>query len=302
MIAIDLGSNTLQVVEYDCSSNKKIAHFQKNVRTAQGLVESGVISKEAIKRVIEALKEAKKRIKFNNKEIFAVTTQALRVAKNQKEVVEEIYKEVGIKFRVISPLEEARLTLEAVKNRLFKLGFKGDFVLVDIGGGSTELIYYIDNHIYSKSFDLGIVTTANSCKSLEEIERFVEKKALLIEEFAKKFDNSNLIFCATAGTPTTIAAMKHNLTYATYDAEVVNGTILKVEELDFYLNRLLEMDKKEREVVVGVGRDDLIVAGIIIFKKIYEILGKEEAVVVDDGLSMGVALMGCKELEKNRGK
>jgi len=55
------------------------------------------------------------------------------------------------------------------------------------------------------------------------------------------------------------------------------------------------MSKKEKEIAVGVGRDDLIVAGIIIFKEIYKILNKEEAIIIDDGLREGVALLMCKE-------
>jgi len=294
VLAIDLGSNSLTIVKYDCQSKKELGSFLRNVRTAEKLVDSGIVSNEAVNRIVNAINEAKEQLNFKDATVKAVTTQALRVAKNSKEVIEEIYKKTGIKFEIISPQTEAKLTLIAVKNRLELLGIKSNFVLVDIGGGSTELSYYIDGKIYSKSFDLGIVTTANSCNSLEEIEEFVIKKSKKIKEFAKKFNNKELIFTATAGTPTTIAAMKLGMTYNTYDASKVTGTKLSLKELDYYLNKLLKMSQKEREITVGVGRDDLIVAGVIIFKEIYKILEKNEAIVIDDGLSMGVAISECE--------
>jgi exopolyphosphatase/guanosine-5'-triphosphate,3'-diphosphate pyrophosphatase len=293
VLAIDLGSNSLTIIKYDCSKKRQIYNFLKTVRTAEGLVDSGIISSEAVGRVIDAINEAKEILNFSDTKVKAVTTQALRVAKNAKEVVEKIYKSTGVKFKIITPKEEGELTLKAVKNRLELLGINSNFVLVDIGGGSTELSYYIDGKIYSKSFELGIVTTANSCNSLEEIEDFVAKKIKEIKDFAKEFNNKELIFSATAGTPTTLAAMKLGLNYETYDANLVTGTKLSLEEIDFYLNRLLKMNKKERQIAVGVGRDDLIVAGVIIFKEIYKILEKNEAIVIDDGLSMGVAISEC---------
>ena len=101
---------------------------------------------------------------------------------------------------------------------------------------------------------------------------------------------------ATAGTPTTIAAMKHGLNYQTYEATKINGTVLKLEELDYYLEKLLTMNKKEREIAVGVGRDDLIVAGVVIFKALYRVLNKNRAIVIDDSLREGAAIWACSNL------
>lgn len=293
VIAIDLGSNTLQAIKYDCVEKKVIKSFLKTVRTAEGLIASGKISKEATARVVDALLEAKEQLNFSNCKIEAVTTQALRVATNTKDVLNSIKEQTGVEFNIISPKIEAELTLKAVKARLDALDIMQNFVLCDIGGGSTEISYYIDGKIYSKSFELGIVTTANSTKSLEDIEHYVKEKALDIKEFIKNFNNSNLIFTATAGTPTTIAAMKLGMSYNTYDAAKVTGTNLSVQELNFYLDKLLNMSISERKIAVGVGRDDLIVAGVIIFKEIYSILNKNIALIIDDGLSIGVGLNAC---------
>ncbi len=69
---------------------------------------------------------------------------------------------------------------------------------------------------------------------------------------------------------------------------------MEKNELDFYLKKLLAMPFKEREITVGVGRSDLIAAGILIFKQLYSIVEFDVCVVIDDGLREGVALEGCQ--------
>ncbi len=103
------------------------------------------------------------------------------------------------------------------------------------------------------------------------------------------------MFVATAGTPTTIAAFKQGLDYAHYDVEKVNGTVLSLQDLDEALERLLSMNTKERERWVGVGRDDLIVAGVLIVKSIMIAAGFKTMLVIDDGLREGLALQKCQE-------
>jgi len=296
VIAIDLGSNTLRVLKYSCTKGIEIADYEKVVRTANSLNINGLIDEDTINRVIGAIKEAKEKINFDNSKIFAVTTEALRVAKNSTDVLNKIKKATEVEIKIISGEEEAQLTLLAVKNRLHKLNIEGNFVLVDIGGGSTELIFYIDGNIYSKSFKLGIVTVATAANSLKEIKELIDIKAKEVEEFAKQFRQYKLNFVATAGTPTTVASMKIGLTYNTYNPKLINGVKLYRDELDIYLQKLLSMSKKDKEIAVGVGRDDLIVAGIVIFEKIYDILNSSVSIIVDDGLREGVALTACESL------
>ncbi|RRS30292.1 MAG: phosphatase [Epsilonproteobacteria bacterium (ex Lamellibrachia satsuma)] len=298
MIAIDLGSNTLRVLEYDCDSVKPIAEYEKIVKTADGLGETGIINDAALQRVIDAIKEAQERIGFSGQKVRAVTTEAVRSASNTKEVLEQIAQQTGIHFEVIDGEEEAKLTLLAVKHRLDKLHFASDsFVLVDMGGGSTELIFHYPNETVSKSFPIGIVTVAQSYADLESIQKELPKKMLEMQMFCTEIYATRgkvNAFVATAGTPTTVAAMKLGQTYETYDAKKINGTSLKVSELDLYLKKLLAMPLDKREVAVGTGRSDLIEAGILIFKQLYAIVEFENCVVIDDGLREGVALEACR--------
>lgn len=299
MIAIDLGSNTLRVLAYDCATGKQSAEYEKVVKTADGLVEHGQINDAAVVRIIEAIKEAQQKIDFSVQRVKAVTTEAVRRASNSDEVLSRIKKETAVTFEIISGEEEARLTLKAVKNRLLKLQHASNtFVLVDIGGGSTELIFHYENETISKSFPIGIVTIAQTYENLDKIQKALPEEMLSMQMFCAEIyatRGKTDSFVATAGTPTTVAAMKLGQDYESYDASRINGTSLEVHELDFYLKKLLSMPFEERETAVGTGRSDLIAAGILIYKQLYLLLEFDTCVIVDDGLREGVALDGCGE-------
>jgi len=302
VIAIDLGSNTLRVVEYDCISRRTTASFEKIVKTADKLSSTGVIDHTAVERVIYAIKEAEDMIDFKGQEIVAVTTEAVRQAENAEDVLRRIKEETGISFHVISGEEEAGLTLLAVRERLHRLHLDAErFVLIDIGGGSTEVIFHYPEGTISKSFPIGIVTIAQTYGDLDTIAQALPEEMLSIqmfaaETYATKGEVEALV--ATAGTPTTVAAMKLGQTYATYDAARINGTILYQNELTIYLEKLLSLPLEAREVMVGTGRSDLIAAGILIFKQLCTVLEFETCIVVDDGLREGVALQWCKAHHK----
>ncbi len=304
MIAIDLGSNTLRVIQLDCQSGVFGATFEKIVKTADGLVQTGMISSEAVERVIDAISEAKKNIDFSADKIHAVTTEAIRRASNSQAVLAQIKRETGISFEVISGEKEAALTLLAVEHRLKHLGREEDrdlssFVLVDIGGGSTELIFRYPEQTITQSFPVGIVTVAQQYETLERIDAALPELMKEMQQFAQivVLRHGTLdTFVATAGTPTTVAAMKLGQNYATYDPALINGTFLDVQELDHYLKVLLAMPFEEREVTVGVGRSDLIAAGILIFRQLFVLLGMRECIVIDDSLREGLALEKCSDL------
>ncbi|WP_457602713.1 Ppx/GppA phosphatase family protein [Nitratifractor sp.] len=297
-IGIDLGSNTLRGVKLDCASGDFVAEYEKIVRTADGLVESGRISEAAVERIVAGLKELREALGFDEAAVRAVTTEAMRRASNREEVLRRIEEKSGVRFEIIDAEEEACLTLLAVERRLERLGELADsFVLADIGGGSTELIFRTPRETFSRSFELGIVTLSQEAGSWERVPEVLERKISPLREYVSALYSSvgrPAHFVATAGTPTTVAAMKLGMNYANYDGRRINGTVLRKEELRGALERLLAMSPKERRIAVGVGRDDLIAAGIMIFEALYDLLGFEECSVIDDGLREGVALAFCE--------
>lgn len=297
MIAIDLGSNSLRVLAFDCKTKKEIFATTQVVKTADNLVHTGVIAKETINRIVKTLNSIKKEFDFKEHKIRAVTTEALRRAKNSNEVLQKIKEATDIEFEIISGEEEALLTLEAVKFRLEKLNIENEkFALIDIGGGSTEIIFKNRENIVTQSFPIGIVTVTQSYNSYNEIKEALIKDMKQIEEFAKKISNfEDFIFVGTAGTPTTLASLKLGLTYNTYSAKKINGTILEKKDLDIYFKKLLNMSEENRVYNVGTGRSDLVSTGILIFQRLYEILNIKNSIVVDDGLREGVAINECSK-------
>jgi exopolyphosphatase/guanosine-5'-triphosphate,3'-diphosphate pyrophosphatase len=298
MIAIDLGSNTIRMVKWDCEKNERVAEFEKIVKTADNLVKTKKISEEAVERIIEAIKEAKEKMDFDD-DVKAVGTEALRRAENADEVIEKIKRETGIEIEIISPEEEANFTALAVENCLKKCGYENkNFFLVDIGGGSTELILKHKDELISKSFKIGIVTFTQKYKTPEAIKFAVKKEASKFKEFidfAFHAFKKPKIFVASSGTPTTIAALKLGMEYKTYDPQKVNGTVVTLEDLEYWGEKLMKMEMKKREKLVGIGRGDLIISGIMIFKEIFKITKYRECVICDDGVREGVAVWACSQ-------
>ena len=190
MIAIDLGSNTLRMVEYDGQTWGKT--FEKIVRTAQGLDQSGMIQDSTVEWIITAIEEAKTLLDFEGQTIVAVTTAAMRMAHNSHDVREAFLQRTGINFRVISGEEEAKLTLMAVQHRLNALGITSpSWALVDIGGGSTEIIVVNGENSEAKSLPFGIVTMSESGDSEGRLTLFREA---LLEALPENIPKSDYLF------------------------------------------------------------------------------------------------------------
>jgi exopolyphosphatase/guanosine-5'-triphosphate,3'-diphosphate pyrophosphatase len=293
MIACDLGSNTLRVVEIECQTKERVKEFEKIVKTAEGIETDGNISQEAIQRVIDAVKACQKEFDFSDG-YSAVTTAAVRYAQNGQEVIRKIYEETGILFEIIDGSKEAEFTRLGVENRLKKLGMQTEsYMLLDLGGGSSEVVVKEGARIFSRSFPVGIVTMVEKY-GLKELEKGIASSCREIALFARGIEEKPDYFVGSSGTPTTIAAFLQGIDYAHYDYRKINGYHLSVVKMQEALNRLLALDKESRQRWVGTGRDDLIIAGVKILMEIVRIFGYDEIIVIDDGLREGVGLSRCK--------
>ncbi len=297
MISIDLGSNTFRCIEYDCASSQWGGEFERIVKTADRMHESGMIDTAAVERVITAIEDAKEVLDFSAQPVKAVTTAAMRMASNSRSVLAEIARRTGVVFEIIDAEREAFYTTIAVRNRLLHLGLGAEkFVLVDIGGGSTEVIFVNAAKQQSKSFPIGIVTVAQQCSSPAEVRTTLQGMLQPVREYvAQVYASAGRPeqFVSTAGTPTTIASFLQGMTYDTYDVERINGYVLSLEACGKALEGLLSLDEKTRAEYVGVGRETLIVAGVVIVEEFYKLLGFETSVIVDDGVREGVAIDYC---------
>ncbi len=289
IISCDLGSNSFRVLIYDFDKDEAIGDFETTVGTADGLKQTGNISDEALERIIKAIKKSIEKLQYNPKNAIAVTTSAMRQAKNSIYILQQIQNETGISFTIISGDEEARLTLLGLQYSLKKERFNSEnIILVDIGGGSTEIIFVKDNIPIYQSFEVGIVTLTQSLNKKDILNQFTKDIQNHINSLA--FDIDSLQLIATAGTPTTIAALKHNLNYKTYDKTIINGTKVYMKDLDYYNNYLQSISVDEAQILTGTNRVQYIGSGIDIFKLIYKELKKEFSIVFDEGLREGVVV------------
>ena len=301
MIAIDLGSNSFRCIEYNCERKRFGRNFERIVKTADKMHETGFISDSAVERVVSALQEADSILDLQSNIVKAVTTQAMRTASNSGDVLTKIKEQSGVEFQIIDADKEAYYTLIAVEARLKALAIESShFVLIDVGGGSTEIIFYKDGKMESRSFPIGIVTTAQICDEDRDIHTYLEEQFQELVTYVKAYYRAvckPVSFVATAGTPTTMAAYLLGMNYQDYDVDRVNGYRLTLDGTQKSLDDLIAMSEERRAEIVGVGRESLISAGIVIVQKLYDVLGFDEAVVIDDGVREGVAIDHCRNLE-----
>lgn len=293
IVTIDLGSNSFRVLKYDYKNHKIISEFNEVVGMADGLVETLNISKDAMIRVINAINKASQDLNFDPKDAVCVTTAAMRKALNNKEVLSFFEEKTGAKFSIIDANEEARLTLLAVKYALKREKINSEnFVLLDIGGGSTEIVVNTAQNYEAKSFDFGIVTMTQKSIKKGDLEKDLNDRKIQIKEFLNslKIDLKDYSFVATAGTPTTIAAIKLGQDYFSYDRNIVNGTKVNLNDLEDSLKIFKSHSKDELTKLVGQGRVEFMEVGTYIYKMVFQVLQKDESIVLDDGLREGVAI------------
>ncbi len=303
VVAVDLGSNTCRAIEYDCVTGTFGRECERIVKTADRMHETGRISGEAVERIVAALEEAEALLDLSNRRYRAVTTAAMRMASNRTEVLERIEKRTGIRFEIIDADREADYTLKAVRARLARLGRDSrSLAMVDIGGGSTEVIFYQNGERISHSFPIGIVTIAQQCSGPDAVRRLLETHLSGVRQFVRDYyavHGRVETFVTTAGTPTTIAAFLQGMSYSSYDPARINGFELTREDCEHALDDLLRLDEKTRSVYVAVGRETFIVAGVVIVEAFYDVLGFDRSVVIDDGVREGVAIDACSQSDFN---
>ena len=279
--AIDIGTNSMRLLlcKYD---NKKFAHKEKHLivtRIGQGLSDAGVISQEAIERNIDALKVFKgKADAYGADELIAIATSAVRDALNREEFLNKAKKATGIDIMVITGETEADLGITGVACDL--TAETENILVIDIGGGSTELVLGNANGIsYSTSINAGTVRMT---------EKFITSHPIEENEIEKLNNNLEQLFeapirhlksmprvktIAIGGTATTVAAIYHRL--CIYDPEKVHNTVISFDYLQNLLIKLKSMSVEERYDVKGLQKEraDVIPAGMIIMLHIMKNLG-----------------------------
>ena len=269
--SIDLGSNSTRMLIADITNGTLTTIYREHqvTRMADKLSETKIISKEATKRVLKVLAGYFKTINKNNIEnIQIVGTAALRDAKNSQEIIQLIEKKFGFEVDIVSGEEEGVLTSLGVLN---SLGSLENFLIVDIGGRSTEFIYDDDKKIVSKSVNIGVV-------SLSELffDKLPppEKSVLLAREYidshlleSNAFDGRLLL--GVAGTFTSLASIF--LKQTQFNEKEIHLTELKNENVFKISNELLRLNEPQiitKYKGLDPKRAKTIQAGILLAKEI----------------------------------
>ena len=271
---IDIGSNSIRLIIAEVENNKikNIIYQEKaTTRLAANINKTGILQEEPFNKSINVLAGFRKALnKYNVEKIKTVATSAVREAANGKEFINAA-KNSGIEISIISGKEEGMLEYLGVCSG-FDAGRQP--LILDVGGGSSEIIYMQDNNeLHTESHKIGVVKMADMFDFQKSSTEILEKCSAYIKEFFKDVTIPNNIqnFIATAGTATTLAAIDMEMTE--YDYNKVNGYKITKEKVIEILNKVYSTQYNKRLEIKGMdkGREDLIIPGILI---ILEILKK----------------------------
>lgn len=300
--AIDLGTNTARLLIGHLGEGRAIKPVlvaRRITRLGGGFTRRDGISHEASDRTVAAMKEFAEEIaRHDVKNVRAVATSAVRDAVNRQEFCERIRNETGIELQVIDGEAEGLLTLRGVLAGIDSRA--GDFLVFDVGGGSTEYTLANGNAVvYTESLPLGVVRLTEgkiTCPAM------IDKISRELNTLRKNLDNRRLLpslakatLVGTAGTATTLAAISLKMTH--YDYRLVNNYVIGLEEIKSIYETLLPMTPEQRLAVPGMerGREDLIIAGILITVQTMETFGFTKLKISDYGLLEGILLDICEE-------
>ncbi|MBI3122868.1 MAG: hypothetical protein HYZ10_00550 [Ignavibacteriales bacterium] len=296
LASIDLGSNSviLLIMEYNSSTNSiiKISDFYTTPRISESLTINDGISELAIGRLENVLMEFNRIIKDSRcEQVIVSATNAFRIAKNAiklKKFLEEKYK---WKISILKGEEEAWISFLGAIIPEYQTD---NSLLIDIGGGSTEVVFGNSKNIdFRRSLQLGVVSLKElffssneslSNSSIEHARKHIVGKLSEIQETIQA-DTRTL---AVAGTPTTLSAIINNV--KNYSNELVNNTILKSEQVAGVCTQLQQMTPKEMRTSYGTiveGREDLLVGGCLILEEFMKYFKINEVIVSTRGLRYG---------------
>lgn len=316
--AIDLGSQTFRMALAECSGHciRTAGSWLENVRLGEGLGHTGIINAQAMKRGIDTIEKFMAIIEDQGAtSITATGTAALRHAVNA-EVFLRIAAEKGLAVRVISGENEAEIAAAGVfytlmHNRNRAPGHASDItphshdeiVILDVGGGSTEISLCRRGKIkYWISIDIGAVSmTEKFFRSDTDIRQGTRRLSCLVDaKLSDKFPvhagyHSSACIAGVGGTITTLAAMESAL--ESYQPEKIRGFVLSRQCMDIWITRLSKMTNSEKHCISGLEpeRSDIILAGMVIVRRIMEKLGFSSLVTSDGGLLLGLLIRAIEK-------
>ncbi len=328
--ALDLGTNNcrLLIAAPTAAGFRIIDAFSRIVRLGEGLSQSGRLGEAAMRRAMGALRVCADKIgRRGASRVRAVATQACRSAANGPGFVEEVARQTGLRLAIISPREEARLSVAGCLDLLDR-GARAALIL-DVGGGSTEMSW-IDltapgldvgprqmtlRRLPIKAWlstPIGVVTLAERfpeppVAGQAWFRSMVEAMKARIATFAGAealrgaFVAGDAHLIGASGAITSLAGL--HLGLAKYDRARVDGLWMTRAQCAAAAARLATLTVAERaaQPCVGRGRADLVLAGAAILQAVQEIWPCERVRVADRGLREGLLLSLMSDPRARRG-
>ncbi|NTW68705.1 MAG: Ppx/GppA family phosphatase [Chlorobiaceae bacterium] len=303
---IDIGTNTALLLIADLEPEGGIiipvCHRQTIVRLGKNVDAGKVIDRAAQERLITCMKEyAELSREHGSEKIIAAGTSALRDASNRAEVIRTIEDETGITLKCISGEEEAELTFFGAVAGMSRV--QEPFLVIDIGGGSTEIsMGSLAGITESVSLNIGSVRLTERFFTMlpppeSEFERAkTEINNMLTSSILPFFAAREQVF-GVAGTVTTIAQVSQGMKH--FDALKVHNYPLSYREVHEMLEKL-RVKNHEEIIALGIpeGRSDVITMGTLILHQFMRLLGIGEIKVSIQGLRFGLAQKELIDLQE----
>jgi exopolyphosphatase/guanosine-5'-triphosphate,3'-diphosphate pyrophosphatase len=255
----------------------------------RGFAKAGLFVRQQRKEAFLLLKNFKEILdRYEVKNIKAIGTAVFRKAKNAMEFIGEVEKNFGIKIEVLSPKEEAKYTLKGIKFGLERLDYKPkSFVVVDVGGGSTEVIYYKEDFepiIYS--LDLGVVTLRDffglryplTAKALQSLRDYIRDK---LKELPYTKPEMLVI---TGGSASLLGSL--DLKLKNYDQRALHGHRITLDRIAKMAQRLTSMTLSQLSRVRGMerGREDLVAPALCVYLELLSYFQLDSALISEFGI------------------
>lgn len=301
--AIDCGTNSIRLLVADLDpqtgTQREVLRRMEIVRLGQGVDATGRLAPEALARTFAACDDYAARIRETGaRRVRFVATSATRDAANRDEFFAGVRDRFGVEPEVITGEQEAALSFAGATQAVARdaVGHPAPYLVVDIGGGSTEFVLGEREVEAARSVDIGCVrlterhlkqdppTADQVAAARRDIDAGIDLAAAAVPIHEAK------TLVGVAGSVTTVAAIAHGLTE--YDRDRVHLSRVSAETVRRVAADLLASTHEQRAAmaVIHPGRVDVIGAGALILTQIMDRLGLAEVVVSEHDILDGIAL------------
>jgi exopolyphosphatase/guanosine-5'-triphosphate,3'-diphosphate pyrophosphatase len=296
--AIDCGSNSTRLLVAD-ENGRELVRLMRITRLGQGVDRANALDAEAIARTVDVLGEYRRAMDgFAVDRIRMVATSAVRDATNGSAFTEAAQAAVGVAPEVLSGVEEGTLAYRGASADLEP--FEGDTLVVDIGGGSTEITLGRGDSVASVSLQLGCVrlTERYLIGDPPDATEVSATRAAIADALTwgegqmpelLDLDRARRMV-GLAGTVSTLASLK--LGIGEYDAAKLHHARIGLGEISSMCERLASLSARERSVLVGMvpGREDVILGGALVLEAVAHRYCCDDVIASEKDILDGIVL------------